>query len=296
MATSFKLWLHNEIEEDSSLSYLLGKGLGGGTLHFGLQYIDNIIDKSDDLYKNWSKDGYFDSISTIINPFQYTYDSTMTNSFGHIFEDSYMELKDTIEKDSQVIWYNNKIYSQEPISQTYGSRILVGDKIYDKDNITILNNVEITSLHKISSINEHETIDYCVDTQGNKYYASKFAVCAGAIQTPILLKSDFTGANYDSLAIGDTLYDHAGVVCIYRKIDFTSIPGINDNYTPNELPSNFITFSLNSTDDTFIGSTKYNLENKKMHAIFRHSKLSSVQIQEAINGEIQTNLDSITLV
>ena len=39
--------------DDKTLS--LGKGYGGGTLHFGLQYIDNIINKSDEYYKQWKK-------------------------------------------------------------------------------------------------------------------------------------------------------------------------------------------------------------------------------------------------
>ena len=72
-----RLWLsamndpsfQNAFQSNNNKTIWLGKGLGGGTLHFGLQYIDNISKN----YEEWSTNNYFTDLSNITNAKKYNY-------------------------------------------------------------------------------------------------------------------------------------------------------------------------------------------------------------------------------
>ena len=82
----------------------VGKGLGGGTLHFGLQYIDQ--EKIIDPHYTFMKD-IFTKISDELEPYKYDY-STNTN-----ITDTVKNLKTAIENEDNVDFYNNKVYAQK---------------------------------------------------------------------------------------------------------------------------------------------------------------------------------------
>jgi len=299
----------------------LGKGVGGGTLHFGLQYIDNIVDKSAQMYKNWRGDNggsnYFNIVENLLSPHEYDY-STESSTLG----DSYINLKNEINKTnndggkkySDVDWYNNKIYSNTPTGYFSANRIVVGDILYDngsiKDNITILTNTEVNNL--VFNTN-NTTIEYCTDSSGNNYYGNKFILCLGAIQTPVLLLKSDVGPNKTiDLPVGEKLYDHAGMVTIYKKETTTTTTTPPDStlyYSDSDITniralsgvgdSNFKIFDTTSNDEGYenLDSSSYNSSSspKKMYRIFRHSKLSDSQIQQAVSGIRPTGNSSISL-
>ena len=112
-------------QQDSSFNYAflggngntiwLGKGLGGGTLHFGLQYIDqdDIINKNhaqfhpDSYYAN----KFFDDVATITGAEKYTY----SNAGTKLPNQTYFDLKQSIDASSTELnmdFYNNKVYSK----------------------------------------------------------------------------------------------------------------------------------------------------------------------------------------
>ena len=99
-------------------SVWLGQGLGGGTLHFGLQYIDSedIVDRT---YPEWRKiDGrrnVMDEINNITMASRYTYDEESPN-------EAYHALRRGLEKSGLIV-YNNKVYSSD---LTSGKRLLLG--------------------------------------------------------------------------------------------------------------------------------------------------------------------------
>ena len=280
------------MESIESKNLSLGEGVGGGTLHFGLQYIDNIIGGSDNMYKKWRGDSgginYFDEINNLLDPYQYNYDS---DSLGI----PYNELKDEINNDSQVIWYNNKIYSEKPTELELepgifnAKRIVVGD-ILDSRSITIKTNVEINYLNL-----NNNSIDFCSDTNNDKYYGNNIVLCLGAIQTPILLlKSGIGPGKSIDLPVGQTLYDHAGLVSIYYKYN-TSNSNSSVMYIDSEINEiknlvgndKFKIFDINDTEGyEDLSNVEYNKSSspKAMHAIFQHTRLSNSQIQDAVNG------------
>ena len=76
--------------------------MGGGTLHFGMQYIDSldVINKN---YSDWSS--IFTELYIILNPQQYNY-STNNNP-----NETWYNLKQQLDADSSILTHNNKIYS-----------------------------------------------------------------------------------------------------------------------------------------------------------------------------------------
>lgn len=264
----------------------LGKGVGGGTCHFGLQYIDNIIDNSDDFYKQW-RDGstnYFEKISDILMPFQYDYNNL------EITPKAYKELEEKIKSTEGIYFYNNKVYCK---STNVGERINVGDILNGLTNITILDNTFINYIHY-----EDGVIKYCQDGNGNKYTAGKFFLGLGAIQTPaLLLKSDIGPGKLIDLPVGQNMFDHAGLVTIYKKITNMSPIEFESNlgFKSTEVIQHLQTRGLNlewqtyysiipSLEDTLIlthatsqninnkGYLEYDNENKELKIYLNHFK------------------------
>ena len=289
----------------------LGIGTGGGTLHFGLQYIDNIVDKSNKFYKDWKKSekNYFSIVNDIINPYKYNYDNQ-----NNIPTKGYVDIKNKIDETDEIDYYNNKIYSKEPTGieptgieptgKFQAERINVGDILNDKENVFIVNDTEINYIN----LNEENNIDYCTDTSGNKYYGNKFSLCLGAIQTPILLLKSGIGPNLnkDLPKVGQTLYDHAGFVTTYGKFGSVDNPGdsTSTKYNQDDIDNikslqlgeeGFKIFDINSNDNNYenLSDTEYNQTNVSMTAIFKHTKLTDSQLTDASNGNKPTG--SITL-
>lgn len=203
-------------DSEDSKSVWMGKGLGGGTLHFGLQYIDQsaIINKFN---SDWSDD--FESVSNILNPKQYT----STNS-------KFNEIKSAIESSSGIDYYNNKIYVK---SNTTNQRLLIGDLLNDKQNITILYGKKVRKLNKNDSL-----VSSIEDLNGELYYANNFIISSGAIQTPaILLRS--------GIDCGKHLYDHLGFNVFYGKINRVANTTTNTVTVPHSGPK---TFKLDTTN------------------------------------------------
>ncbi len=165
----------------------MGKGLGGGTLHFGIQYIDDedVIEKFN---SEWNTD--FESVAEITGAQRYDYNTINNNTYN--------ELKTAMENESGVNHYNNKVYSDDLDNK---KRLLLGNLINDLPNVKIKYDTNIIKYNNT----------YVEDNSEKKYYGNNFIICAGAIQTPaILLRS--------GIDCGNNLYDHIGYSLIYSKL------------------------------------------------------------------------------
>ena len=181
-------------EDDKSV--WMGKGLGGGTLHFGLQYIDQdkLIEKNHEYLKP-----YFEELAEITKVERYNYENNELNN-------NWKELYDDINKskDENTLLMNNKIYGTN-INNEKRKRIQLGDLLKDFKNITIeygksVKNIDI----------EDKMANFLTTFDNTEYYAGKIIMCAGAIQTPAILQR----SNIDC---GNKLYDHAGFTLTYSK-------------------------------------------------------------------------------
>lgn len=181
-------------EDDKSV--WMGKGLGGGTLHFGLQYIDQdkLIEKNHEYLRP-----YFKELEEIVKAESYNYGNNEPNEawiklYNHINQN----------KDTNTLLMNNKIYGTD-INNNDRERIQLGDLLKNFKNI----NIEYGKSVKNINI-EDKMANYLTTFDGKKYYAGKIILCAGAIQTPaILQRSD--------IDCGNKLYDHAGFTLTYSK-------------------------------------------------------------------------------
>lgn len=190
-------------DSEDNKSVWLGKGLGGGTLHFGLQYVDqdNIINKN---YSSWKND--FDMVGNITQAKAYSYP---------IQNASYDELKNRLDSENNVELYNNKIYST---NLNESNRLLLGDLLSNLTNITIKYNVVIDDI--VYDLNNSNTVSHVRCFSNNLYYGRDFIICSGAIQTPAILQR----SNIDC---GNNLYDHGGFSIVYNKINSTNNETIN---------------------------------------------------------------------
>lgn len=172
---------------EDNKSVWMGKGLGGGTLHFGIQYIDDedVVEKFN---PEWKDD--FEAVAQITNAQRYNYNEINNNTYNQI--------KQAINNESNVNYYNNKVYSDDLVNK---KRIILGDLINNLPNVKIKYGINII---KYNNSNVE-------DIYGKKYFGKKFILCAGAIQTPgILLRSN--------ISCGNKLYDHIGFTLIYSKM------------------------------------------------------------------------------
>ena len=169
---------------DDNKGIWLGKGLGGGTLHFGLQYIDN-EEVINNFNPDWKSD--FEAVAEI----------TGAQKYDNLDNESYTKLKDAIENENGIKYFNNKVYSDNLDTK---KRLLLGDLINNLPNVEIKYGINIL---KYNNSNVE-------DSNGIKYYGKNFIMCAGAIQTPaILLRS--------GIDCGNNLYDHSGFHLVYGK-------------------------------------------------------------------------------
>ena len=196
----------------------LGNGYGGGSLIFGLQYIDT-EQVLDDGFTDWK--ATVTEVTNIMQPEQYSY----TDPASIVSQNSaYMQLKAKIEETGGVNFNNNKVYASDFSTRT---RLLVADKTKPKPNIEINYNKAVKKIsNTASSLVKVEAFD------GTEYKAKKCVLCAGSIQsTAIVKRSGLT-------SIPNTLTDHAGFVCLYGKVE----PQTNPTTTPY---NGDYTFTLN---------------------------------------------------
>ena len=246
-----------------------GKGLGGGTLHFGLQYIDH-YDLINLDYKDWLQE--FDELSNILQPQTYNYnvdDNNITPSKAHF------ELLSELSKSNEMITYNNKIYCN---NFKTNSRILYGNLIKNLKNVSVRYNCKIK---KINFTDNRATS--CESNQGDLFKGKYIVLSAGAIQTPIILQN----SNIDC---GNQVYDHCGITLLYDKYDKETKMETKDSvegYSENELKN--LDLDLLTIKNVKDLNTK-----NKMVAIINHTKLSNSEITKASNGSLPSyniNLD-----
>lgn len=181
----------------------LGEGLGGGTLHFGMQYIDQ-----KELYDDIPKvQLYLDKVNEI----------TKTEGFDYTKNNNklWKELHDKFKNDPNINFYNNKIYSDniESLHRFVASDLLEGI------NIDIKTNANVKEI-----IFENNTAKEIILENNKVIRFNKLILSAGAISNvEILHKSK--NENLSKLPIGKTVFDHAGV---------------NFYYQPNETFPNYI--------------------------------------------------------
>lgn len=188
-------------QSEDKKSVWMGKGLGGGTLHFGLQYIDQdkLIEKNHEYLKP-----YFKELEEIVKAESYNYENNEPN-------ENWKELYDNIDKnkDENTVLMNNKVYGTN-INNEQRKRIQLGDLLKDFKNI----NIEYGKSVKNINIKD-KNANYLTTFDGTKYYVGKIIMCAGAIQTPAILQR----SNIDC---GNKLYDHAGFTLTYSKFKTVS--------------------------------------------------------------------------
>ena len=276
-------WINAQNDSDFQYSFpdvnqkkvWMGKGLGGGTLHFGLQFIDqnNLINQN---YSTWNN--YFEEISQIINPDKYSYES---NGDNYLPNREWYKLYEKINENNNMVAYNNKIYASN-ISQTLGNtvssgkRLLLGDLIENMSNVTIFYDTKINKVH-YDEQNRAEFVS-TLDTPDDpiqRFYGSKIILSAGAIQTPAILQRS-------GIDCGNTLYDHAAITVIYKK---NKQP--DEYYTNEELTNLGLNiYNIGSGDNLDLESKSLNSNEspKAMHAVFRHTKLSDDDVKKVKDG------------
>ena len=176
--------------KDGKQNLTMGRGLGGGTLHFGLQYIDNVPIESE-----FAK--YIDDINNMMGLQKYDYSSENgTNKFMYNLH-SYF-------KDKNLNVFNNKIYSRDLYN-----RFSIGKLVQNNPNIQILYDVEIDYIN----IDDNNNVVKLECTRGRVYRAKQYVLSAGAIYSPIILqKSNILTGNY--------IRDHGGVTLYYQHKDY----------------------------------------------------------------------------
>jgi hypothetical protein len=238
-----------------------GKGLGGGSLHFGLQYIDH-YDLINLDYKDWLQE--FDELSNILKPQTYNYsinDNNITPSKAHF------ELLSELSKSKEMITYNNKVYCN---NLKTNSRILYGDLVKDLKNVCVKYNCKIS---KINFTDNRATS--CESDKGDLFKGQYIILSAGAIQTPIILQNS-------NIECGNQIYDHCGITLLYDKYDIETKIELKDSvegYSEEELKKTNLTL-LSITN-----IKELNTKNK-MIAIINHTKLSDSEITKASNGSL----------
>ena len=176
----------------------LGEGLGGGSLTFGLQYVDQ-----KDLYSEIPEVLYYlDKVNDI----------TKTENFDYSEENEELwnELYNKFSNDDTINFYNNKVYSNDLKNK---QRYIAADLINDK--------VDVKTNAKVQKINFNGKEAKSVELENNKIIKGKFIIlCGGAIENVNMLNNS-NELFLDKLEIGDTIYDHAGVNFYYTpKNDF----------------------------------------------------------------------------
>ena len=274
---------------------ILGQGNGGGTLHFGLQYIDQT-----DLTKKTNQilEDEINYVNQITKTVRYNHSDISLNTWNNF---------KNILLQSNLNVYNNKIYSRDKVT-----RFTAGDLIPTEYNIlTGHENVEIlynANVNKILFEND-TTVRGVQITRGDYYYGNKVVLCSGAIQTPCILQRSGIGLEQDlsgleinvkkNLPVGNNIYDHGGFSLLYSST--TDYPNniishlqtrdislnwqIYYSYIPT-LPNTIITTIAQSTNLTGSGYVKINNKNLTRPIFDNYNNLLTNELIEQINNRI----------
>ena len=216
-------WHIAQLDSDFQKSYLskdnktiwVGKGLGGGTLHFGLQYVNNISKNYDEWKENYN------IIDKDLNPKKYEYKQNMNGEIkpNKIWYDFKMNLeKYGLDKNMNV--YNNSIYSNDLDNL---DRLLLGDLLINLKNVEIKYNSKVDKL--IFSDFNNNKVDSIKTFNNNYYKSNNIILCCGAIETPCILQRS-------KIDCGNKLYDHGAISGLaYGRLK--SIP-IEENIIPDK--------------------------------------------------------------
>ena len=165
----------------------VGKGLGGGSRHFGLQYIEDTNHFSLDLTR----------LRNQLSISKYDYSN---NFFSHELHN----IKTTLEKNKNFKVVNNYLYADKGNQK---KRVLYSTLLKGLKNLDILCYSEVQSishyLNQVRSINLHKHI----------YIANQYVLACGALGTPeLLLRNRLIKAG------SYKLYDHIGITIIYENL------------------------------------------------------------------------------
>lgn len=251
-----------------------GKGLGGGSLHFGLQYIDH-YDLIDLDYSEWHKE--FIELANILQPQTYKYSVTEDNIYP---SKPHFELLSELSKSKDINTYINKVYSDD---LSNNSRILYGNLLNKVCNISVKYN---TKIRKINFKNNHAKS--CETYDGQHIYGAYIIISAGAIQTPVILQNS-------DIDCGNQIFDHCGITLLYDKVENETkmeIKDIVNGYSDEEIQNlNIPLLTINNVKELNT--------NNNMVAIINHTKLSDSEIIKASNGILPSyniNLDDLNSV
>jgi hypothetical protein len=243
---------------ENQKSLMVGRGLGGGTNHFGGQWIDfldfvikflpNLLDQ-------------FKKLVGLFNPQRYDYENFNNKSYQTLFT--------ALKQSNELEVYNNRVYCS---NFDTNKRILPGEILEQLPNVNVKYNISVNRLLK-----DGDEILGVIDENQNVYKAKNYVLSAGAIATPeILLKSGITEKH--------PVYDHASINIVYVKQKVVQSKNVvNKYYTKEELRDldlNIYNIGLGNEYD--LSSTSLN-NDSNMTAIFRLTEKLSKEDIEKIN-------------
>lgn len=242
---------------NNTVGIAMGQGLGGGTNHFGLQYIDQIKMLSKSSPSEFAT-GEWEKILSCVNKVTKTKSYKYDNSFPLVLRNLNNVLLDNSNNGFDYGVYNNKIYSRD-----LKTRFSLASILEDKSNVYVMYDITVDRIdgdymgrggeymdddidtdyksglgtvqkgdvkkimffNKTNDIAEQPYIDVSEKTQ--------VILCAGAIFTSCILQRSGIGlkntlkksGTYSKvglklrLPVGETLYDHAGVNLTYINTD-----------------------------------------------------------------------------
>lgn len=247
-------WSKAQNDNDYFESYLsnnnkfvwLGKGLGGGSLIFGLQYTNNISKN----YEEWKKENY-NIIDNDLKAIQYKYEKNEKTG-TYLPNKSWYDLKNNLDLyslENNINVYNNTIYTTN-----YVDRLLVGNLLNDLNNVKIIYGKKIDKM--IFKNMEKKEVE-SIKTFDDIYYRGKnIILCAGALETPCILQRSM-------IDCGNKLYDHGGISGLaYGKLESIDPDKLNENKSKMLDPNlgfepNKIVGHLQTRDKNFNWQTYY---------------------------------------
>ena len=196
----------------------IGRGNGGGTLHFGVQFIDtpDLVQKS---YPEWSAD--FEAVARLLGP--QTYETPPSEAWRAIesnLEDYRLQTDPALYK-----LYRNHVYAT---SLTEDTRLLLGSFLASRPNVSLQHGVLVDRVlwKEGTGTEDGLTAEGVVDARGNSYFADIVVLSAGSIRTPAILQRSGVGPSdvltplnipvRKELPVGATLRDHAGLNFTYQ--------------------------------------------------------------------------------
>lgn len=187
---------NSRLSENKKLIWL-GEGLGGGTLHFGMQYID--------------QPELFEHIPEIRFYLEEVHKFTKTQRFNYDNKDLklWKEIYDKFSNDESIKFYNNRIYSDD-IKNLH--RFIASD-LLENLNIDVKTNA---SVEKIIFNNNKATEVLLKNNKTIKF--DKLILTSGAIGNVNILHQ-LNNSILRNLPIGKTIFDHAGVNLFYQPMN-----------------------------------------------------------------------------